>query len=250
MSLIQQIKENINTNIEIKEKRPYIYQIYAPFYHEDGDMVEIFVEESNGKLKICDYGLTLMKLSYYLDDLKGTNKKVYHEILKENYLDEIDGNIFIETDLKNLSTNFLHYASSISKVSSLKYFDKHKQKSMFYDILFQFIENKFQDLNPKKDIAPLEKMPDNKVDFVFESDKKPIYLFGVKNELQALKVITSCLEFKQEKLKYKSIVVYEDFEKNLSGNTRLKLIRNTDKQFVNLPQFYEEGHDYIQSEVA
>lgn len=89
MLSVEDIKKHINTDIKIKAKRPKIYQIYVPFFHEDGDMVEMFLEETvNGNLRFCDYGLTAMKLSYYLENLTDTNKKVYNNILKENALDE------------------------------------------------------------------------------------------------------------------------------------------------------------------
>lgn len=124
MSLKEIILSNINTTIEIKEKRPDLYQVYAPFYHEDGDMVEVFVEKAPNnpeKIRICDYGLTLMKLSYDLE-LKGENQKVYNQILLENKLDEIEGNIFLESEIESLNSSFLHYVQSISKISSLHYF--------------------------------------------------------------------------------------------------------------------------------
>ena len=65
MIAVEEIKKYINIDIKIKEKRPHIYQIFAPFFHEDGDMVEMFLEQTiNGTLRFCDFGLTAMKLSY------------------------------------------------------------------------------------------------------------------------------------------------------------------------------------------
>ncbi len=124
MITIDDVKNYINTDIKIKEKRPNIYQIIAPFFHEDGDMVEMFLEVGqDNALRFCDYGLTAMKLSYYLEALSKTNQRVYNEILKENSLDQESGNIFLDTDLDNLNTDFLHFAETLSKISSLKYFD-------------------------------------------------------------------------------------------------------------------------------
>lgn len=251
MIAIEEIKKYINIDIKIKEKRPNIYQIFAPFFHEDGDMVEMFIEYTNDKLRFCDYGLTAMKLSYYLDNLTPTNQKVYNEILKENSLDEEAGNIFLETDLKNLNSNFLHFAETLSKISSLKYFDSHRQKSIFYEVLSNLITDSYKTIDVKKDFVPIKEYPENKVDYAFLGKDRSVYLFGVKDTVKALQVVTSCLEFKQKESKYRSIVVYDDFSQlNLSTATVAKLLRNTDKQFMDLNQFKEEGQPYIADLVA
>jgi hypothetical protein len=38
------LKSQFNDRIRFVEKRPDIFQLIAPFYHEDGDMLEIFLE--------------------------------------------------------------------------------------------------------------------------------------------------------------------------------------------------------------
>ena len=250
--MLEDIKTNIDTDITIKEKRPNIYQIFAPFFHEDGDMVEIFLEETQqGTLRFCDYGLTAMKLSYYLDNLTPTNQKVYNDILKENSLNDEDGNIFLETTLDNLNTNFLHFAETLSKISGLKYFDKHRQKNIFYDVLSDVVMSSFQNIPVEKNYIPVKEYPENKVDYAFRGKNKHIYLFGVKDTVKALQVVSSCLEFKQKNTKFQSVVVYDNFsDLNFSTGTVAKLLRCTDKQFMDLEQFKDEGQSYITELIA
>ena len=52
------------------ERRPGIYQLIVPILHEDGDMVDIYLQDSPrgpGDVRICDFELTLMRLSYTHD---------------------------------------------------------------------------------------------------------------------------------------------------------------------------------------
>jgi hypothetical protein len=52
-------------------------QVYAPIFHEDGDMIDLFLDlpqEIAAPVRINDRGLTLMKLSYDLD-LDTENKR-------------------------------------------------------------------------------------------------------------------------------------------------------------------------------
>lgn len=250
MTFVDDIQSCLITKVQLKEKRPNIYQVLAPFYHEDGDMLEVYIEKSNtsNRLKICDFGHTLMRLSYNIE-LSGNNEKVYHQILKENLLDEKDGNIFIETSLENLNSTFLHYAHSIGKISSLHYFDHKRKQSMFYETLFEFVETSLQSFCPCRDYVPLTSHPENKVDIMFETNRLPLFLFGVQGDIKAADVINSCLEFKLEHIEYKSIVVYENFDA-LSKKTQNRILRTTDKQFLGLEHFKADGADYLKKEAA
>lgn len=61
---INRLKEQFNNFFYLKEKRENILQVYAPLYHSDGDMMDIFITEipDSGLVRISDYGLTLMRL--------------------------------------------------------------------------------------------------------------------------------------------------------------------------------------------
>ena len=67
MSYLDLLKEQFNHQVAFRERRPGILQLIAPLYHDDGDMMDIFLEATNGKqerIRICDHGMTLMRLSY------------------------------------------------------------------------------------------------------------------------------------------------------------------------------------------
>lgn len=51
---------------ELYERRTGVFQLILPVYHEDGDMVEIFIVQSprGGEyVRLCDFGMALMRLS-------------------------------------------------------------------------------------------------------------------------------------------------------------------------------------------
>lgn len=248
MNFIDIIKENIKPYIDIKEIRPNLYQVIAPFFHEDGDMVEFYIENKNSYVRICDCGMTLMKLSYDID-LKNTNEKVFNQMLKENYLDIENGNIFIDSDIETLNSKFLQFAQTISKISGLKYFTSHRQKNIFYEILGEYVKEKFSDMKYTKDYIPLTKYKDYIVDYMFNTKQKPIYLFAVKDDNRAKDVIIANQAFKLEKIPFKSVVVYQDYS-SISKLTQERILRVTDKPFLDIEQFKEEGYEYIKEEVA
>ena len=59
MEALHQLRRQFNNKIDFHEKRKGIYQLVGSFYHEDGDMMDIFLTESPlqpDKIRLCDYG--------------------------------------------------------------------------------------------------------------------------------------------------------------------------------------------------
>jgi len=50
MNPIELLREQFNSHIDLREKRPGVLQLVAPLFHEDGDMMDIFLFQRN-KLK-------------------------------------------------------------------------------------------------------------------------------------------------------------------------------------------------------
>ena len=118
--ILQQIKNQFNERVDFYEKRPGIFQLMAPFYHEDGDMFDIFVEEKNNKIYISDYGMTLMRLSYEFDIDTPNKEKIFSKIVSENLSNEENGKIFLETTKEKVFQSILQFYQTISKVSNMR----------------------------------------------------------------------------------------------------------------------------------
>jgi hypothetical protein len=86
------------------------------------------------------------------------------------------------------------------------------------------------------------------VDWEFKPDGVPLYLFGVKDAAKARLTTISCLEFQRAQLRYKSIVVHEDFNK-LGRKDVTRLTSACDKQFTNLDDFEQNAMQYLEREV-
>lgn len=247
MSTLELLKSAFTGTFQLKEKRPNIFQVIAPFFHEDGDIMEIFVEpRDKDHYRICDYGLTLMHLSYNVN-LTESKENLYGKILTENGLDEQDGNIFIESDYNNLLPNFFHFAQTLAKVSSLQYLKKKTIQNLFYETLIEFIQEQYKDIEHYVKYTPIPSNKECVVDVMFKLPKRPLYLFGVKDSdnQKALEIAANCFEFKTEGLSFQSLVVYENFD-TLTQKNMKRLLRATDKQFLDFDQFKHEGRRYIQ----
>ena len=83
-SLITEFK-----TLQFREKRLGLFKILVPFFYEDGDMYDLFVEEcpcNTNLLRISDHGLTLMKLSYNFDIDTPRKKEILESTISQNHL--------------------------------------------------------------------------------------------------------------------------------------------------------------------
>jgi hypothetical protein len=244
--------EQFNHQIALREKRPGIVQLIAPLYHEDGDMVDIFLEnlnEGQNHIRICDHGMTLMRLSYSFDIDTPNKERIFHKILSENMISENKGNLYIEVKPESLYPGIMQFAQTIAKITNMQLYKREVIQTLFYEILYDFIETELRKYNPKPSSFPIPERDDLEVDYQFDIHPKPVYLFGVKDATTARLSTISCLEFQRARLLFKSFVVHEDFS-SLGRKDQRRITSAADKQFVSLEDFKENAEQVLEREAA
>ena len=74
-------------HFDLYERRPGEFQVILPILHEDGDMLEIYLQEIPGRerfIRVCDFGHALMRLSYTFEVNSPTREKILDSILYNN----------------------------------------------------------------------------------------------------------------------------------------------------------------------
>ena len=212
--ILEHIKKSFNNKIGIQEKRPDIYQLFLPIYHEDGDMLEIYVEQTEtNTYRLCDYGMTLMRLSYSYEIDTANKEAILQRVLSENHLSEDNGNIYFITKLDSLYSDILHVCQAYMKIGSMRYFKREVIESLFYEMLDEFIMSELTEYKPSKNVLPLPNRDDIEADYEFVPNGHSVYLFGVKDSPKARLTAISCLEFEKANLNFRSLVVHNDFDK-------------------------------------
>ncbi len=238
---------NPKKSFDLYEKRPGKYQLITPILHEDGDMMDIYLQDSpKGKkyVRINDFGLALQRLSYSYDLNTPSKKKILNNILLNNGVQNDNGNLYLDIPLDKLYESILQFAGCVQKVCSMDYWSREISHSSFYDDLNRFINTKFEAFNPEPDIIPLpDKKKDNnvfKVDWRLRWNTRCFYLFGVRGKDKAKESVISLLEFKRAKLHFISLIVHEDIQ-NMGNKELIYLTRNADKQYPILNDFNDTG---------
>ncbi len=243
---LELLLSQFNNRVRLTEKRPNILQLVAPLYHEDGDMMDIFLEipRNGGKVKVCDFGMTLMRLSYNYDIDTPNKERIFHRILQENDVMETDGNIWLESDPDKLYSAVMQLSQVVGKVSNMQLFKREVIQSLFYETLNDFVFSELGEYNPFANVFPIPERDDLEVDLQISLPNKPVYLFGVKDFAKSRLVTISCLEFQKAQLPFISVAIHEDYG-NLPRKDQSRLTSAVDKQFVSLEDFRENGKDFL-----
>ena len=224
------------------ERRPGAYQLIIPILHEDGDMVDIYLRESprgDGYVRVCDFGMTLMRLSYTYDVNTDARQRIFDSILINNGVSNDHGDLYLDASVSGLNEGILQFAGCVQKVCNMRYWGREIVRSEFYENLGHYVTSELAGFEPKADLSPIVDYPVN-VDWSLQHSNRQFYVFGVRGNEKAKNVAIVLLEFEKAQLLFISLVVHEDIEE-LGRRERTYLTRNADAQYPVLGDFQERA---------
>lgn len=246
------LKAQFNDRVRLQTKRPGITQLLAPLYHEDGDMVDIFLEESPegpDRIRVCDHGMTLMRLSYAYEIDTPTKEKIFNRLIAEQGVREVGGNLYLDTLPSELAPAVLQFAQTVAKVGAMRAFKREVVSSLFFEQLEEVVQTRLARFQPQHPYHPLPDREEYEVDYCFNHRARPVYLFGVNSQTRARLTTIACLKFFTENLRFWGAVVVENLD-DLGRKDRNRLISAADKVFPSLEDLRENGEKFLEREAA
>ena len=159
---ISRIRELFNRmgsgGFDLYERRPGDYQLILPILHEDGDMLDVYLQDSpmgEEYVRICDFGLALMRLSYTYNVDTPARQRILDSIFINNKVSNNDGNLYLDTHISALYEGVLRFAGCIQKVCNMRYWSREIVRSEFYDDLRDCITTELSRFSPVADKSPL-----------------------------------------------------------------------------------------------
>lgn len=251
MEVLESLRIGFNHHIAFREKRPGIVQVIAPLFHEDGDMLDIFIDLPKSDLapiRISDHGLTLMRLSYSYDVGTPARQKVLARILAENGVSEERGRLYIETTAERLYPALLQFAQTVAKISNMQAFKREVVQSLFYESLDDFVKSALTKYNPLDHYVPVTDRNELEVDWLFPVKPRNLFLYGVKDSAKARLAALSCREFQILHIPFRSVIVHDDFENGISKKDQARITNAADKQFTSLADFQFNAEQFFSRE--
>ena len=247
---IRRLRESLNhsfgAGFDVYERRPGDYQLVVPIRHEDGDMVDVYLQDSprgEGYVRICDFGMTIMRLSYTYEISTPARQQIFDNILINNGVSSDVGNLYLDAPIASLYESILQFVGCAQKVCNMRYWSREITRTVFYDDLRDYVTAQMVQFSPVADHFPLPDFP-NSVDWSLKHHGRIFYVFGVLGNDKAKNVTISLLEYQKATLPFISLVVHEDME-DLGKRERLLVTRNADTQYPALADFMEKGSQDI-----
>ncbi len=232
-----------------KERNNGVYQLIAPLFHEDGDMMTIFLEQTDDDtIRIFDNGMSLMRLSYTFDIDTDNKLKILNDMIVAKDAENLDGNICMFVSPEQIYTGIMSYSQLVSQICGLDILSRDTVSDLFYENLNLAIEDTLDSFAYEKDVyLPNYKMM--KIDYVFASEHgRPLYLFGVKDTNKAQQATIFCLELMRKNIPFKSAAVFNNMDE-ITTFARNSLINAVGKVFSDLDGFQENGKIYFENEI-
>lgn len=234
-------------HVRLREKRPGIMKLLVPLFHEDGDMVDIFLEQHNDRVRVSDHGLSLMRLSYHYDIDTQNKEKIFRQIVGENRIQEDSGSLFIEVPQSELYPAVLHFGQVVAKVCNMGLYRRETIANLFYESLDEYVMQDMQRFHPKAAAQPLAGREELEVDYAIDAGRTPVYLFAAKEKDSAKLrlIVIACLEFQKAAQPFRSLVVHQNFDTLTKKDAKL-ITSAVDKQFVSMDDFRGHGATFIE----
>lgn len=241
IKIIDKIRSQSATKIDIFERRPGRFQLIIPIFHEDGDMVDVYIEKSpKGKkyLRVCDYGMSLMRLSYTYEINTDTRQSIFDSILIDNDVINDEGNLYLESSIDMLYENIFKFVGCVQKICSMQYWSKDVVRSVFYDDLQHYIMGELTEFKPRRNYKPSPSSPLLKIDWRLRCNERDVFIFGIASKEKARNVIIALLESQKRKLPHTGIVVCEN-KKILGTSEKSYLDNNSSRQYFGMVNFQD-----------
>lgn len=218
-------------------------RLIAPFYHEDGDIYELFIKLlTDGSLLIYDNGLTLMRLSYTFSLDTDKQIEILNNILRENRIDNNNGNLSIRTHESNFIMALNQFCTTIAKITNMNILSKEIVSSLFYEYVDDYMTTKFTNYNVIKHYKPTDTEYFPKA-YKIET-RRPVVLLPVKDSLSAARAAFACNKLQKILSNFTSVSVCEDLD-SLSKMEKYNLMDAADKVYPQYNEFQEHFPEYV-----
>lgn len=106
--------------VKLRRSREGFLQIATPFTFSDGDVFQVYLEETSaGSVKLTDFGHTFMHLSYDNDLEKfreGTRRKLFDQLLAESGIRDEEGKLVLDTTVEDLGRSIVRYGQALTRI--------------------------------------------------------------------------------------------------------------------------------------
>jgi len=229
-------------------------RLLAPLFHEDGDMVDIFIDEIPKWIEPCEgqrprHDADAVDLQ--LRSGHGEQAAHFNRHLAENRIPGTGRAAFHRGGTGAPLPGHSAVAQTVApRIPACSSSSARSSRACSTEQLTEFIEERLGEYNPRTRVLPIADHDEYEVDYQFDAGPRPLYLFGIKDSDKA-RLTTICLpRVSRRRLPFKSVMVHQDFDSGITRKDRTRITSASDKQFTSLDDFRENGAEFLDRERA
>lgn len=241
------LSEGFHKSIFLKERRPGLYQVFVPFFHPDGDMVDIFVRiKDNNTVVIEDLGMTTMRLSYIFSLESKNKRKVFNEILGNYQISEKEGNLYLQAPIIDIFSYLMQFLQVIVKISDMEFLKREVVKSLFYEYFEKFIIVDLEQFNPIKNFYPeFDKEKQYPTSFAIpRPNTTPLCVYPIATDDKCNEVTITVQHYELNNFRPETVAVFENQE-SIARKPLARLSNVIGKQFASLASNEERITEFV-----
>ena len=214
------------------------YLVANPFEYDDGDCLEIALEQRAGHWQLTDEGTTFMRLTYDLDEAdlyRGTRQKIIANALEAFGVEDQDGELVIPVPGERFGDALFSFIQAILKINDVSYLTRERVRSTFQEDFRAFLAEVIPDDRLVFDWRHEEHDPKGiyKADCRIDHPERPMVIFGLAGDGRARDATISLLQYEKWGLLFRSLAVFED-QQDIGRNVLARLTDVCDRQFSSL----------------
>lgn len=116
------LKDQFNSQVQVREESYGVAELILPAWHDDGDMVRVFLEPvfADGEewVHISDHALTLMHV-FDVDVETTEGKTLFLSVVRRSMINEANGILFLDVKAEKLLDGVLHFIQAATRIHEM-----------------------------------------------------------------------------------------------------------------------------------
>lgn len=209
--IISELLERMGQSFEVRTEKDWVV-IMTPYYHLDGEHLNLYIREDHKGLRLSDLGLTFMKFAAAgFDYTADARWRILARILGAYGVTEDEGELILYSSKNSIIADFANYLQGLSKVQDLTFTERPRIKSFLVEDVESIVRKVFptREINTKWTHPTFDPQRLYLVDTLVNGLQTPLFIFAINSVSRCKDAVITCLYYEINKYKFKSLSILE-----------------------------------------